>query len=219
MALVECRRHGKTEHEIDKLCIYTIHLMTKDEEHEIAAAMRAARAKSRGYADFFGWSTNRDLEELGVLQSFAESLKIKNSLFFNNLKSRERPNDPPDCEAINLQGLRIAFEVTELVDPDAIQAFKAGRHYDFAEWPSEKFHSRLSERLMTKDARYTSLKDTPYLGGYVIVVFTDEPALPRPIIETLLKNWEPPKLSFTSSAYLLLSYDPSIKTYPYFKLI
>lgn len=192
--------------------------MNKDEEHEIAAAMRAARAKSRGYADFFGWSTNRDLEELGVLQSFAESLEAKNSLFFINLKSRERPNDPPDCEAINLQGQRIAFEVTELVDSDAIKAFKAGKHYDFAEWPTEKFHSRLSERLLTKDASYTSLKDAPYPGGYVIVVFTDEPALPRSTIETLLKNWIPPNLSFTSSAYLLLSYDPSIQGCPYFTL-
>ncbi len=192
--------------------------MNKDEDHEIVAALRAARAKSRGYADFFGWSTNRDLEELGILQSFAESLEANNSLFFTNPKSRERPNDPPDCEAIDLEGQRIAFEVTELVDPDAIKAFKAGKHYDFAEWPTKKFHSRLSERLLTKNASYISLKDAPYPGGYVIVVFTDEPALPRLTVETLLKNWKPPNLSFTSSAYLLLSYDPSIQACPYFTL-
>ena len=192
--------------------------MNKDEEHEIVAAMRVARAKSRGYADFFGWPTNRDLEELGVLRSFAESLEAKNSLFFTNLKTRERPNDPPDCEAIDLEGQRIAFEVTELVDPDAIKAFKAGGTYDFAEWPTEKFFSRLSERLLTKDASYNSLKDAPYPGGYVIVVFTDEPALSRLTIEALLKNWQPPNLNFTSSAYLILSYDPSIQGYPYFTL-
>ena len=50
------------------------------------------------------------------------------------------------------------------------------------------------------------------------VPLTDEPALPRLTVETLLKNWKPPNLSFTSSAYLLLSYDPSIQACPYFTL-
>ena len=37
--------------------------MTPDEEGKIITLMHAARAKSRGYAGFFGWATNRDVEE------------------------------------------------------------------------------------------------------------------------------------------------------------
>jgi hypothetical protein len=42
--------------------------MTDDEEREIVAAMREAMKKARGYADYFGWAANRDLEEWGVMQ-------------------------------------------------------------------------------------------------------------------------------------------------------
>ncbi len=192
--------------------------MKSDEEAKITATIRAARAQTRGYADSFSWPIDRDLEELGVLQSLATALDTEGSLFFSDLTLRGRSNDPPDCEALSLQGQRIAFEVTELVNPETIRAHQAGNTYEFAEWPSEKFHARLAELLIRKDARYPDLKGAPYHGGYIVVIFTDEPLLSRTTVETLLKTWKPLAVSYIHKAYLLLSYDPNIQRYPHFSL-
>src|SRR5690349_21800948 len=112
--------------------------MTPEDEKEIVACMRAARAKDRGYASFYGWSTDRDLEEWGVTNTLSESLRHAGGSFFDDLKLRGRGNDPPDCEAVDTEGNRIAIEVTELVCPVAIQAYKEGRVYDWADWPSNR---------------------------------------------------------------------------------
>jgi hypothetical protein len=64
--------------------------MSPEEQAEIAAAMRAALAKARGYADFFGWATDRDLEELNALESLFEYIDKDNALSYSNLRSRGR---------------------------------------------------------------------------------------------------------------------------------
>lgn len=193
--------------------------MTSDDETEILALIRAARAKARGYADFFGWATDRDLEEWDVASSLAESLEADNVLFFSNLKSRGRPSDPPDCEALSPIGARIAIEVTELVDGDAIRAFKEGRVYDWAEWTKEKFLSVLAELIAGKNDRFPKLKEPPYPGGYVVVVHTDEPMLSRATIEAFLVNHQFEKLSYVDRVFLILSYAPDVEPCPYFELI
>lgn len=144
--------------------------MHLDDEREILALMRAARAKARGYADFFGWAVDRDLEEWGVVSSLSESLELDNKSFFADLKYRGRPNDPPDCEALSASGQRIAIEVTELVDGEAIRAFKEGRTYDGPEWNQERFLQALARLVTKKDNRFPALQGKPYDGGYIVVV-------------------------------------------------
>lgn len=192
--------------------------MTSDDEAEIEVLMREARAKARGYADFFGWSTSRDLEEWGVITKLAESLEMDNKLFFTNLKRRGRSNDPPDCEAVGSDGSRIAIEVTELVDGDAIKAFKSGRVYDWSEWEKEKFLPTLSELISRKDRRFPELKEPPYDGGYIVVVFTDEPMLSRLAVSKMLEGHLFEKPEYIARAFLLLSYDPHTNRCPYFEL-
>ena len=152
--------------------------MKPEEQAQIAQAMRAAREKSRGYADFFGWATNRDLEEWGVLTSLFESMEKDGALPYTNLRMRGRGNDPPDCEGLNDKQKRIAIEVTELVEGNAIQNYKAGAVYEWAEWDREKFLTRLHALLKQKDTKFPKLQEPPYEGGYAVVVFTDEPELP-----------------------------------------
>lgn len=192
--------------------------MTPDDEAEILAQIRAAQAKARGYADSFGWATDRDLEEWGVVSSLVESLEADKALFFSDVKCRGRPNDPPDCEARSLSGARIAIEVTELVDGDAIRAFKEGRVYEWAEWPKEKFLSVLAERIAAKNDCFPKLKEAPYDGGYVVVVHTAEPMLSRATVETFLANHQLVKPSHVDSAFLILRYDPSVQRCPHFEL-
>lgn len=194
------------------------HLMSPDDEAEIAEAMRLALRRARGYADFFGWAPNRDLEEQDVLVSLAESLTADSRSFFTSVAIRGRGNDPPDLEARDFSGRRIAFEITELVDGDAIRAYKQGRTYETAEWMRGKFQDCLSDLLVAKSQRFDKLKGAPYPGGYVVVVFTDETGLPRPTVEAFLREYRPPALPHVDQAFLVLSYDPSVKRCPYFTL-
>jgi len=64
--------------------------MTPEEENEIAELMRAAREKARGYADHFGWATDRDIEEWGVVNALSACLESENKSFFKNIKSSLR---------------------------------------------------------------------------------------------------------------------------------
>ncbi|WP_233882034.1 hypothetical protein [Paraburkholderia flagellata] len=192
--------------------------MTSDDEKEIVALMRAARAKSRGYADFFGWATDRDLEEWGVVTTLAESLAAKGQLFFDDLAQRGRGNDPPDCEAVDANGRRIAIEVTELVDGRAIQAHKRGLVYEWADWTQDGFISSLAERIAEKGKRHAILKGAPYDGGYIVVVFTDEPLLLIETVTTYLDDKAFVRPNGMTRAFLLLSYDPRTLSYPYVEL-
>ncbi len=192
--------------------------MTPDEETEILKLMRAARVKRRGYADFFGWATDRDLEEWGVVSALSESLEADNVSFLSTLRRRGRPNDPPDCEALSSSGSRIAIEVTELVNGEAIRAFKEGRVYDWAEWSRDKVLSVLAERVAGKDKRFPYLKEPPYEGGYVVVVHTDEPTLSPSTVEIFLNGHRFAKPHYVSRAFLVLSYDPATERCPYFEL-
>lgn len=192
--------------------------MKPEDQSEINDAIRAAIRRARGYADFFGWATNRDLEEHGVLTSLAESMEFDKNRFFSSIAIRGRGNDPPDLEAKDESGNSIAFEVTELVDGQAIQAFKSGKVYESAEWSSEKFLCTLAGLLKAKDGRFHKLKGGPYLGGYCVVVFTDEPELPRSIVEKYLEAYRFSGLENIDRAFLLLSYDPTVERCPYFEL-
>jgi len=133
--------------------------MTQQDEAEIAKLMREARDLRRGYADFFQWAIDRDLEEWDVATILNESLAAEGRTFFSKLRSRGRPDDPPDCEALDSRGTRLTIEVTELVDGKAIEVYKRAekerRLADCAEWPREKFLAVLQERLSAKDSRFT----------------------------------------------------------------
>ena len=192
--------------------------MTPEDQSEINDAIRAAIRRARGYADFFGWAPNRDLEEQGVITSLAESMEIDRKRFFTSIAIRGRGNDPPDLEAKDDSGDSIAFEVTELVDGQAIQAFKSGKLYESAEWSSEKFLSTLAGLLKAKDGRFHKLKGGPYLGGYCVVLFTDEPELQQSIVEKYLRDHRFSGLKNINRAFLLLSYDPTVERCPYFEL-
>ena len=180
--------------------------------------MRAARAKARGYADFYAWPIDRDLEELGVVSALAASLQADDALFFSEARSRGRPHDPPDCEAVTLDGARIAIEVTELVDGAAIRAYKAGARYDWADWDSGKFLAGIAEAIAAKDARFPHLKGAPYEGGYIIIIHTDEPVLSLDLVSMFLSGHHFHKPAHLSRAFLLLSYAPAQERCPYVEL-
>jgi hypothetical protein len=195
--------------------------MNSDQQAEIARLLREARDRSRGYADFFLWSTDRDLEEWGVATALAESMNLRGAPLLIDIKSRGRQNDPPDCEAKDRNAKRVAIEVTELVEGMAIhhhkKAMAAGVAPEWAEWSREKFLSLLANRLDEKDKRFPHLKDAPYSGGYVVLVHTDEPELRKELVASFLQGFVA-RVQYITRALLLLSYDPSVEMCPYFEV-
>lgn len=192
--------------------------MTKEDEKEIVALMRAAREKARGYADFYSWPIDRDIEEWGVANTLFESLLTSGEAFFTDLLQRGRGNDPPDCEAMDDQGKRIAIEVTELVSSDAIKAYKQGHVYDWADWTKEALIESLNKLIAAKGARYAHLKGGAYEGGYVILIHTDEPTLPIETVRKFLADQTLDKPEGVARVFLLLSYDPQSQSCPYIEL-
>ena len=126
--------------------------MDTEEEKRLMREIKEAIAKSRGYADSFGWPANRDLEEYGVVKSFCEALEKEGKSFLdkNGVKCRGRGNDPPDCEASDLGGKLIGIEVTELVNPKAIISFKKNQEYEWAEWDRANLIDAINNRLDKK---------------------------------------------------------------------
>jgi len=187
---------------------------------EIIDAIVAASKANRGYASEFGWATDRDVEEWGVVaRALARTLDMRGELFFDDVIARGRGNDPPDCEGVTETGDRIAFEVTELVDGKAIQYAKHhNTRFAWAEWPEEKFTKKLGELIASKAKRHAHLKGGPYPGGYVIVVYTAEPNLTSAVVTSHLKSFKMPELPERTMAYLILGYTTKEECNPCFKL-
>jgi len=192
--------------------------MTKKEDKEFLNRIGTAKNKTPRYTNYFGWPLNRDDGELSVVNHLVKSLELDNKNYLTEIKSRGRHNDPPDCEAKNESGKRVAIEVTELVDEDTIKAYKAGIKYNWANWNKSKFISSIESLLSRKDPKYHKLIEPPYPGGYVLIIFTDEPDLNRHKIQQFLDNHIFNVTKNISQAFLLVSYDPSIKRCPYFEL-
>ena len=191
--------------------------MTPEEERQVVAVMRQALQRSRGHASFFEWAPNRDLEEWGVANHLHQSLVDDGADFYQELAIRGRGNDPPDCEARSREGDRIAIEVTELVDPAAILAFKRNDPYHWTDWSQTDLREALQQRLLAKDKRGDSLQGGPY-GQYVVIVHTDEPMLSHVTAGKLLEGVRFSKPCCINRAFLLISYDPGLKRCPYLEL-
>lgn len=187
-------------------------------DEEIAKAiaqMQEACDRARGYADFFDYPPDRDIAEVGAVESLAESLASDGAEFFTDLQGRGRGNDPPDCEALNSAGERIAIEVTELVSAEAIRATKSSNVVCWREWDEPALLSRLRDALNAKDGKYPKLKGGPYLGGYVVVIHTDEPLLSTELVQSAIDQ-QTFSVEHISRAFLLLSYRSG--QCPYFEL-
>jgi hypothetical protein len=76
----------------------------------------------------------------------------------------------------------------------------------------------LGSRLQSKNARFTELKDPSYDGGYLVIVFTDEPDLSAPVVERYLRGQSFTGTRLITRAFFLISYDPRLDRCPYFEL-
>ena len=188
----------------------------KPDENILSQLLDQATQKKRGYSGFFSWPVDREMEELGIVDSLKESLEKTNAGFFNSLLARGRGNDPPDCEAMLFEGGKLGIEVTELVDAEAIMAHKSGNTNHWAEWSEQKLIESITRRLEKKDVS-KNIKGGPY-DLYMLVIHTDEPMLSFDYTYPILSGYPFEFFSVIKRAFLLMSYEPKYERCPYIEL-
>ena len=188
-----------------------------DIDAEIIAMVRASaahEAKHRPHAGFFH-SASMALSELNVAEAFAECAVSDDGAPFLSLRSCDE--DPPDCEALDRDGRRIALEVTDLVDGNANRdAKKAKGGFHARRWSEASFQEQVQLRLVSKDGK--TLLNGPF-AEYIVLIACDEAFLDRNTVAAYASNLTLPTFQQINRAYLVLSYDPHMRTYPCFRLV
>jgi hypothetical protein len=185
------------------------------DDDELVEMVRDAISKQRPYAGFFDWP-ERSIAEWGAVNAFSEIASSEPGFPLREIEPRPSGEDPPDCEAVDANGRAMAIEVTELVDGSAIAAARRTGRVDFATWGPAQIRAQIDHLLTAKDSKV--LKGGPY-DEYVVLIHTDEPAVTPEQIAVALDGHELPAMKQVHRAYLLLSYDPHRRRYPYFRLI
>jgi hypothetical protein len=85
----------------------------------------------------------------------------------------------------------------------------------WAVWDSARLRKEVQQRLIEKESK--QLKGGPY-DEYIVLVHTDEPGLAIDQVETWLADFRFATPKQMDRAFLLLSYDPSRRGYPYVQL-
>ena len=167
----------------------------------------------RKYASFFEWyKREKSIKEKGIVESLLESLSMDGTTMYQNLRASE--NDPPDVLAETMGGVLVAFEVRELVDQPAIELNERGEQV-YRDWTNSEVIQEIQKIIDEKDTKN-------YIGGpyekWILVIPTDEPVLTHWQLKPLLDAHEFKETRQLNEAYLLFSYDPAIKGYPYIQL-
>jgi hypothetical protein len=171
-----------------------------------------ARKKRKGYATFFDWP-NKATKEKGVVRALLDAMDAKGeSHGIAHLKTS--PVDPPDCIGVLTNGELVGFEVTELVDQKTVEMNPRGRGA-WKEWPSSELIEKLKQIARKKDSKH--FQGGPY-SKIVLVIHTDEPMVRSADCDSILRGQVFGRCRQITEVYLLLSYAPGLKAYPYFRL-
>jgi hypothetical protein len=180
---------------------------------------RLILVNTRPWNKFWSWH-DRPVGEHGAAQEVIKAAGFK----VQRLVSRERGQDPPDCEAM-LDDKWSGIEVTELVHEltlrrsiKAITQRAAGMLPEHQEahfvWERDDLLDAIDLRLNNKDR--AKPKDSSY-EQYVLIIYTDEMYLDRERVGRFLKD-AAFRTKLITHAFLGLSYDPTCKGYPVFGL-
>ncbi len=165
------------------------------------------------------------LFEESCVEDLAETLSARGLCFFQEAKARAAGGDPPDCEAIDDSGRRIAIEVVRLCDPEA-EAINREKKKTLANepyspayrvWNQEEYTDKVRELLRKKGEKGRSLKGGPYDGGFVVLIRSNELQACRELVEIWMRGEKFLRPQGVDRAFLVLSYEPGFG-YPTFEL-
>ena len=155
---------------------------------------------------------DKEQKELGVVEELIGGLRARGGLNLSNLRPH-RP-DPPDCVCTDDDGNTVAVEVSEVVCESAVSRNARGANV-YRVWRAGELAEVISARLTEKDNK--TFHGGPF-DSIVICLFTDEPALTYEAVSRELGPHSFGPLRQVSAAYLLFSYDPGTRTYPFIRL-
>ncbi|MBC8210404.1 MAG: hypothetical protein H8E21_05000 [Gammaproteobacteria bacterium] len=174
----------------------------------------------RKHASFFHYPRKYEkTKELSIAIRFFEGLRSLEGRKFRNIKNGD---DPPDIMAFNSLGEKIALELTELVNEDAINSQIQGKRSYFSEvvsWDKDNTLDEIQNIINKKSKSLEAVYSDAYSAVFLLL-FTDEPKLPFKRVNQFVNNhnWEIP-LNI-NEAYILFSYTPDkdLPDYPVMKL-
>ena len=184
---------------------------------EVVRVMREARAKSRGYADYWEWAIDRPRAELRAAEVLQNFLVISGEQTSGQLLNVSR--DPPDVLLTTIGGRRIGIEVTELVDSDAVKRHRHRKkrnesiEYDWAEWTPTSIATELSRLVDVKDGKLA--KAIRSYDELLLAIVTDEGMIDETIAREAVALCRP-VARHIRRAFLLVSYQPqsNVAVYP-----
>ena len=168
--------------------------------------------EQRKYAHFFEWP-DKQVKERGVVECLFESMELNAEIPFSSLRIGPSPNQAPDCVAEDEAGKMVAIEVTEFVSSKAIEMTEIGKNV-YRNWTPIEVINKIQKIITKKDL-------VKYFGGpyfkIILVIHTDEIALDHERYCNILAGtvFDAQKID---EVFLLFSYRPQIKTYPYVRL-
>jgi hypothetical protein len=184
----------------------------QDWESRMVDLIFKARSRRRKYASFNEWP-DKSIKEKSIVLDLLEAMTTQDEDHGITRICAFQP-DPPDCTGIDSDGKLVAFEVSELVDQDTILRNEYG-HDDWKEWSEEELLEKIREVVKKKDAK--KFHGGPY-SKIILVIHTDEPLLRLTDCVSALAGQIVGQCRQITDCYLLMSYSPGLKSYPYFRL-
>jgi hypothetical protein len=179
-----------------------------------ANTLLAAAKHSKGYATFWDWP-NKQVKERGIVRDLLKSISAERGEHgVSKLWSNPNPNETPDVFAVAISGELIAFEVTELVDQKTIEQKKRGA-WRVKKWHSQELQKKLQCIIAEKDAK--TFRGGPF-AKVVLIIYTDEPRLKCAFCADAIASKKFGPCQVITEIYLLFSYVPRRKSYPYIRL-
>jgi len=190
--------------------------MDEETKKAVAESMRKARGLPRKHANFFNWH-DKETKELAICSEFVQYLINQNGESFDSI---DLGGDPPDCIATSGES-EVAIEIVELVDQNAIEVqIRLNQEYPSQEpWTTARLMKHLNKLIQQKDNPSEKHKLKKIYSRYITLIHTDEPELMVGDFDHLFKKGSIQSTGLVNEAYILFSYDSSLKGYPVRKLI
>jgi len=138
----------------------------------------------------------------------------------HKLKLRLCEQDPPDCQAFDVSGNLVGWEVTGLYDKEVENHnanAKTVKDIVYRDWTEDELVAAIARTITGKDSKIGAGKARNPGWAFDCVnllITTDELAVTRDMASSMQGRFSTLKVSNLMDIYLLLSYDPGIKERP-----
>ena len=138
----------------------------------------------------------------------------------HKLELRLCEQDPPDCQAFDVSGNLVGWEVTGLYDEEVEKQnanAKTVKDIVFRDWAEEDLVAAIARTIKGKDSKICAgqARNPGWPFARVnLIIATDELAVTRDMASSMQGRFSTLEVNHLMEVYLLLSYDPAIKERP-----